>query len=209
MDLRKQLIIFTRYPELGKAKTRMIPVLGEKGAQELHRQLAENTLRKLAGLSNFLSLIVYYQGGSEEKMVTWLGSHLSYRSQKGKDLGEKMQNAFTDGFAQGITAIAIIGTDCPEIGEKLILEAFEGLKTHDLVLGPAEDGGYYLIGLKQVFPELFQDIPWGTGDVFAETQKIAAKLALKIAYLRKLADIDRPEDLIRLKNYFQDFKVER
>jgi rSAM/selenodomain-associated transferase 1 len=195
VNWRQQLIIFTRYPELGKVKTRMIPALGGKGSQELHRKLAEYTLRKLAVLTNFLSLSICYHGGDEEKMRSWLGEHHSYCSQRGKDLGEKMQNAFTDGFAQGMTAIAIIGTDCPEIGEKLILEAFAALKTHDLVLGPAADGGYYLIGLKQVFPELFQSIPWGTGGVLAETQKIAAQLALTTAYLPILADIDRPEDL--------------
>jgi rSAM/selenodomain-associated transferase 1 len=118
-----------------------------------------------------------------------------------------MQNAFSDGFAEGMTAIAIIGTDCPEIEEKLILEAFESLKTHDLVLGPAVDGGYYLIGLKQVFPELFRDIPWGTGQVLVATQKIATRLALKTAYLQELADIDRPEDLPILKNYLPDLRL--
>ena len=140
-------------------------------------------------------------------MRTWLGVHYCYHSQRGKDLGEKMQNAFADGFAQGITAIAIIGTDCPEIGEKQILAAFEALKTHDMVLGPALDGGYYLIALKQVFPELFDDIPWGTGEVLAKTQTIAAKLALKTAYLPKLADIDRPEDLPILKKYLPELRL--
>ena len=86
MDWRQQLIIFTRYPELGKVKTRMIPALAAKGAEELHRKLAEYTLSKLAGLSNFLSLIIYYHGGSEEKMRTWLGEHYCYHSQRGKDL---------------------------------------------------------------------------------------------------------------------------
>lgn len=207
MNWKQQLIIFTRYPELGKVKTRMITALGEKGCQELHQKLAEYTLYKLKGLRNFLSVIICYHGGNEEKMRAWLGEYYYYRSQRGKDLGAKMQNAFADGFAQGMTAIAIIGTDCPEIGEKLIIEAFEALKTHDLVLGPAVDGGYYLIGLKQVFPALFRDIPWGTGQVLAATQKIAAKLALKTAYLQKLADIDRPEDLPMLKNYLPDLRL--
>ena len=207
MDWRQHLIIFTRYPELGKVKTRMIPALAAKGAEELHRKLAEYTLGKLAGLRNFLSLIIYYHGGSEEKMRTWLGVHYCYHAQRGKDLGEKMQNAFADGFAQGMTAIAIIGTDCPEIGEKEILAAFEALKTHDMVLGPALDGGYYLIALKQVFPELFDVIPWGTGEVLAKTQTIAAKLALKTAYLPKLADIDRPEDLPILKKYLPELRL--
>lgn len=207
MNSKQQLIIFTRYPEIGKVKTRMIPALAAKGSQELHRKLAEYTLRKLEGLTNFLCVIICYHGGNEEKMRLWLGEHRCYRCQRGKDLGEKMQNAFSDGFAEGMTAIAIIGTDCPEIGEKLILEAFESLKTHDLVLGPAVDGGYYLIGLKQVFPELFRDIPWGTGQVLAATQKIAARLALKTAYLHELADIDRPEDLPILKNYLPDLRL--
>jgi rSAM/selenodomain-associated transferase 1 len=207
VNLKQQLIIFTRYPELGKGKTRMINVLGERGCQTLQQQLAEYTLSKLEGLTIFLSVIISYHGGNESKMRAWLGEHYTYRCQRGKNLGEKMQNAFADGFAEGMTAIAIMGTDCPEIGEKLILEAFAALKTQDLVLGPAADGGYYLIALKQVFPELFEDIPWGTGEVLAETQKIAAKLALTTAYLPILADIDRPEDLTLLKNYLPDLRL--
>ena len=117
-----------------------------------------------------------------------------------------MRTAFEEGFARGMTKIAIIGTDCPDLDRGIILEAFEKLLDHDLVFGPAKDGGYYLIGLRRVFPELFRSIPWGTDQVLETTRAISRKLGLSIAYLPELADIDRPSDLPHWQNRF---RVER
>jgi rSAM/selenodomain-associated transferase 1 len=207
VKLRKQLLIFTRYPERGKTKTRLIPLLGEDGATELHRRMTEYTIRKLQDSSSTLSLVIYYDGGTEEKMRSWLGSHLSYRLQQGEDLGQRMQTACEASFASGETAIAIIGTDCPDLSATLILEAFDRLGNSDLVLGPASDGGYYLIALKHLFPELFEAIDWGTSRVLETTQAIAARLNLSVAYLPELADVDRPADLARSENWPIDLRL--
>lgn len=184
----------------------MIPALGEKGAAELHRLLAEHTIRTVTDCLDFLSVTIEYSGGSEEKIRAWLGDRFSYRSRTGNDLGEIMRNAFEEGFATGAGKIVAIGTDCPDLTPILLREAFDRLFNHDLVLGPASDGGYYLIGLKRVYPELFEAIDWGTATVLATTKKKATGLGLSIAYLAELNDIDRPEDLPRI-DQFPDLRL--
>lgn len=191
-------MIFTRYPEPGKAKTRMIPVLGERGAAELHRSLTEITVGTIRDLSDSPAAVIYYYGGTEEKIRVWLGDRFSYRAQRGADLGERLRNAFEEGFATGAGAIVAIGTDCPDLTPAILQDAFDRLLDRDLVLGPASDGGYYLIGLRRVYPELFASIDWGTSSVLATTRAIATRLGLSVAYLPELSDIDRPEDLARL-----------
>ena len=106
-----------------------------------------------------------------------------------------MFSAFADSLGQGRRRVVLIGSDCPEITAPVLSSAFSLLTAHDLVLGPARDGGYYLIGLTAPYPELFQDMPWGTDAVLAQTQIRAARLGLRTALLEPLTDIDRPEDL--------------
>jgi rSAM/selenodomain-associated transferase 1 len=191
------LIIFTRYPEPGKTKTRMIATLGEEGAAMLQRQMTENTLTQAQKLQRDrkLSVEVYFAGGNELLMQDWLGSDLVYRQQCEGDLGQRMVSAFKQTFAMRATRVVMIGIDCPDLNEMILAEAFERLSEHDLVLGPAVDGGYYLIGLNRLISELFTGISWGTSTVLATTQKIANQLGLNAYYLPRLHDIDRPEDL--------------
>ncbi len=194
---RERLIIFTRYPEPGKTKTRMIPALGPEGAASLQRKMTEYTLHQALKLENTtsLSLQIHYAGGELQLMENWLGSQLVYRPQEEGDLGHRMLAAFTNSFAENMTAVVIIGIDCPGINPAILTEAFTALQHQDLVLGPALDGGYYLIGLSRLVPQLFADISWGTGTVFARTSEIAKGLGLSCSVLEPLADIDRPEDL--------------
>ncbi|PSF32110.1 hypothetical protein C7H19_21950 [Aphanothece hegewaldii CCALA 016] len=193
----RQLIIFTRYPEPGKTKTRLIPYLGEKGASNLQRRMTQATLQMIEPLMNsgFLSLKIHFTGGSIDLMNDWLGTNLSYQNQYGEGLGDRLKFAFLLAFRDGMTQVVIIGTDCPELNESLIRQAFESLLEYDLVLGPAQDGGYYLIGLKQIYPELLREIAWGTDTVLAKTLLIAQNLQLKTFLLPSLQDIDRLEDL--------------
>ncbi|MBD1834713.1 TIGR04282 family arsenosugar biosynthesis glycosyltransferase [Cyanobacteria bacterium FACHB-472] len=197
------LIVFTRYPEPGKAKTRLIPALGTQGAANLHRQLAEYTLSQVRELQGErpTNVEVYFTGGNQQLMKDWLGADFVYKPQVDGDLGLRIVSAFDGAFGSGIEGALIIGTDCPDLSAKIMSEAFDELILHDLVLGPALDGGYYLIGLRRVFPQLFAGIPWGTSEVLAKTIAIASSMNLSIAYLPPLADIDRPEDLAKLKNF--------
>ncbi|MCU0547633.1 MAG: TIGR04282 family arsenosugar biosynthesis glycosyltransferase [Oscillatoriaceae cyanobacterium Prado104] len=200
IDRSNKLIVFTRYPEPGKTKTRLIPVLGTEGAANLHRLMAQRTIARALSLqsSRRLSVEILYTGGSQQQMQDWLGTEPIYQQQINGDLGERMAAAFQNYLNLGANKVAIIGTDCPALTAEILGEAFELLSQHDLVLGPAKDGGYYLIGLRRSLPELFQGIEWGSDDVFMKTRAIAQNLDLNIACLPTLADIDRPEDLLGL-----------
>jgi rSAM/selenodomain-associated transferase 1 len=106
-----------------------------------------------------------------------------------------MSSAFADAFATGKKRVVIIGTDCPDINISLIERALDALSQKDLILGPALDGGYYLIGLSRLAPALFDSISWGTGEVLSQTEAIASQLGLNVGFLPALRDVDRPEDL--------------
>ncbi|MBW4439864.1 MAG: TIGR04282 family arsenosugar biosynthesis glycosyltransferase [Plectolyngbya sp. WJT66-NPBG17] len=192
--MQKQLIIFTRYPEAGKAKTRLIPALGEVGAAELHRRLAESTIAESRELQN-VSLCVYFAGGSLQQMQDWLGHDLEYQPQHSGDLGDRLTHAFQTAFDSGAKSAIAIGTDCPDLTSEVLTLAFSKLENHRLSIGAATDGGYYLIGLSEFIPSVFQNIAWSTDVVFQQTLEIAKQLNLSIAFLPTLSDIDRPEDL--------------
>ena len=201
-DLQQRLIIFTRYPEAGTTKTRMIPELGAEGAAELQRQMTEhirsrvNELRKL----HHSTVEVRYEGGNEKLMAEWLGPGFSYCHQGSGNIGHRMGRALKDAFGHGCETVVIIGSDIPDITTNIMRNAFEALNKNDLVLGPAADGGYYLIGVhRKTFrhwdPLLFSNIAWGTENVLPQTLSIAHKLGLQYNLLDTLRDVDRPEDL--------------
>ena len=141
------------------------------------------------------SLEVHFSGSSEESFQKWLGPDLSYRPQPEGDLGARMHEAFRQAFREGVEKVVIVGTDCPGLSEDLAQEAFAGLDQGEVALGPAKDGGYYLIGLRRPVEELFREISWGTGEVLAKTLEAAQRLGLRVSLLKPLEDIDRPEDL--------------
>lgn len=198
----QRLIVFTRYPEPGRTKTRLIPVLGAEGAADLQRRMTERLLQVASGLTaaGRRAVEVCYEGGSREQMQTWLGDDILLTAQGNGTLDQRMRAAFADAFADGCEQVVIIGTDIPGITADIVGSAFDRLRQKDLVLGPAADGGYYLIGLhRDSFdrsgPLLAAHIPWGTGQVLALTLEIAEQCGLSLALLQSLQDIDRPEDL--------------
>jgi rSAM/selenodomain-associated transferase 1 len=128
-------------------------------------------------------LQILYEGGNKRVMEEWLGPGLSYSPQSEGDLGDRMVAAFDLAFCAGATRVIIAGTDCPELTEAMLVEAFEALGEVDAVLGPARDGGYYLIGLRKRNPELFVSIPWGTDRVLKRTEAIGDRLGLSIRSL--------------------------
>jgi len=199
---KERLIIFTRYPETGITKTRLIPLLGAKGASNLQRKMTEHILSRMMELiaSNDLTIEIRYDGGNEQLMRRWLGAKLEYASQGDGDLGKRMQCAFEDVFESGAASAVIIGTDIPDLTVKILKKAFSALKQKEMVLGPAKDGGYYLIGFKKTafsraIGDLFSGITWGEHDVLQKTINIATGLGLNHSMLDELNDVDRPEDL--------------
>ncbi|WP_446007903.1 TIGR04282 family arsenosugar biosynthesis glycosyltransferase [Candidatus Electrothrix sp.] len=206
---QQTIILFTRYPRAGKVKTRLIDRLGPQGAATLHDQLTRQVINTIQPVlqARQVQLRVAYCGGSAEEMRSWLGSDILLQVQEGNDLGERMADAFVRAWQQGAERVVLIGSDCPGINPSIIESGFKYLETHDLVLGPAADGGYYLIGLRNSvqgqYRILFQDIDWGTGQVLQQTLNQAQKAGFSFALLPELYDIDRPEDLVHL-NYYTD-----
>ena len=196
-QIQEQLIVFTRYPEPGKTKTRLASSLGDKGAAGIQKELSENTLSRVRQLQKIhpVDVRIYFAGGDLERMQAWLGSDLQYRHQKNGDLGERLISACADAFGQAYRRVVVIGSDCPGITHHHLDLAFTALLHKDLVLGPATDGGYYLIGLSREARSLFTRIPWGTDAVLAETIQAGEELGLSIEILEELSDVDRPEDL--------------
>lgn len=193
----QRLLVFTRYPQAGKAKTRLIPALGEEGAANLHRYMAEHAIaqaRKLRQLMP-LSIEVWFTGASTEEMQAWLGADLDYQLQPDGDLGDRLIHAFQAAFESGATRTVVIGSDCPLLDAVLLKQAFDKLARADLVLGPSTDGGYYLLGSRQFTPQLFQGIRWSTAEVLAQTLAIAQQLRLQTSQLYPLSDVDYSDDL--------------
>ena len=198
----ERLIVFTRFPEPGKTKTRLIPALGARGAARLQRQMTERIIATAIALKgqNGLSIEVRHEGGDAALMQDWLGSNLVYRPQGKGHLGQRMQEAFTSAFEENTAAVVIVGSDIPGISTQIIRQAFEALQQNDLVIGPASDGGYYLVGLSHslatmAYGQLFEGIDWGSDRVLAQTLQIASGLGLTLTQLERLPDVDRPADL--------------
>lgn len=196
-DLSNHLAIFTRYPQPGLTKTRLIPALGAERAAELQRQMTEHTLRQVRCMQQRYAVTVnlHVAGGDEAAMVAWLGSQWHYQPQTEGDLGDRLTAAMNSAFDSGASRLLIIGIDCPGITADVLEQAFAILEQADCVLGPATDGGYYLIGMRSPIPQLFQDIAWSTEHVFQQTEAIAQSLGLSLQTLAPLSDIDYPEDL--------------
>jgi rSAM/selenodomain-associated transferase 1 len=194
---RRLLVIFTRYPLPGRAKSRLIPLLGAEQAASLQRKMTEQTVHVARCLSarRGVRIEIRFDGTSTRAMRHWLGSALQFRSQGDGDLGERVARGFDAAFASGNQRVVVIGTDCPELDEPLLAQAFGALEQSDLVLRPARDGGYYLIGLNRSAPGLFRGIPWGSEQVLSATWSCAAGLGLRHTLLPPLDDVDRPTDL--------------
>jgi hypothetical protein len=148
--------------------------------------------------TNFTIVICYSPKDALDKFTMWLGSHYHYLPQKGNNLGQRMKHSFIDAFANNFERAIIIGSDSPDLPIDYINEAFSSLKTHDVVIGPCLDGGYYLIGFTQnsFLPRAFEGIHWSTETVFSETMNILSNENLKIHILPKWSDVDTLSDLI-------------
>ena len=198
---KEAILIFTRFPVPGQAKTRLVPSLGKQGAAELQRSMTEHTLAEAMVLkqSTSVDIEIFYEGGARMEMEEWLGTSLSFRTQHHGDLGIKILDALNQGFEKGYHNIIVIGTDCPALSSSVISEGFKALTASDVVIGPASDGGFYLLGVKKPpAPSLFEMVSWGEDTVCASVCNNAASLHLSVYCLQQLSDIDRPEDLIHL-----------
>jgi rSAM/selenodomain-associated transferase 1 len=176
-------------------KTRLIPALGAEGAALLHRRMTERTLETARLVEASVEIEVCYTDADERQMREWLGSEVRLSEQPPGDLGQRIWRALRDAFTGGAASAVMIGADSPGLTAAHLDAALVRLVDYDLVLGPAADGGYYLIGLNRPIPELFQEISWSTDAVLTQTLRAADELGLRVSGLDVLGDVDRPEDL--------------
>jgi rSAM/selenodomain-associated transferase 2/rSAM/selenodomain-associated transferase 1 len=201
-DHRRQLFLFARFPTPGTVKTRLIPTLGAEGAARLARRLTEHAvaMARAARLEDGIAVTMCCTGGRRQDFRAWLGNNLHFLDQASGNIGERMRRAFEEAFANGASNALAVGTDLPGISTDILRHAANALNDHDVVLGPAADGGYYLIGMKRYRPELFAGINWSTEHVAQQTRAVIERLSLTLAELPQLSDVDRPEDLEPLRD---------
>lgn len=186
------LVIFVRNPILGQVKTRLAKDIGDERAHAIYLQLLQHTLEITRGLS-FRKFIYYADEVSDYDL--WSVPGYTKRKQNGNDLGERMLNSFKELFDQGFTRIIIIGSDCLQLKTETLEEAVALLESNNAVIGPASDGGYYLLGLTKFYPGLFTNKPWSTDQVFAKTIADFNQQGISYALLEELSDIDDSTDL--------------
>lgn len=190
---KKRLIIFAKNPELGKVKTRIAKTLGNEVALAIYFQLLEHTKAQTKDLEA-VEKVVYYSESLEADDL-WSSGEFDKRVQKGGDLGERMYNAFKDAFNEGCESVCIIGSDCQEISQQNIEKAFDQLCNHNAVIGPAQDGGYYLLGMNELSSLFFKGKNWSTDEVFVSTIEDFEREKMTYAELPVLNDVDTEKDL--------------
>ena len=188
------LLVFTRNPELGKVKTRLAKTIGDQKALDIYRLLLHHTKKTIQNIN--CDKVVYYSETVQENDI-WDNSIFKKKLQNGKDLGYRMYNAFKNAFHNDYEKVLIVGTDIFELEPEQIKEAFKALDKHEVVIGPAKDGGYYLLGLKKMYSEIFKNKKWGTETVFQETMQDLNNVGVHL--LVELNDIDTYDDLIQHK----------
>ncbi|MEP6681858.1 MAG: TIGR04282 family arsenosugar biosynthesis glycosyltransferase [Parafilimonas sp.] len=193
--MKQALIIFQKNPVYGKVKTRLAATIGNDEALAIYRQLIQHTHLITHELK--ADKIVFYSDVIDED-DNWNNEYLK-QLQKGNDLGERMMNAFNYVFQKHFSNAIIIGTDCAELDELIILNAFDKLNEYDVVIGPSADGGYYLLGMKEITKHLFTAIEWSTNKVLNTTIERCRANNRSYFLLKELHDIDEEKDLAYMK----------
>jgi rSAM/selenodomain-associated transferase 1 len=189
------LLVFLKHPRPGATKTRLIPALGEAAAAELYRALAEEEVRSTTPRAGeYARLLCFTPAEERASIASWFPGEELWPQPEG-DLGERMAAAFAEGFRRGARRVAVVGTDVPGVGRDTVVEALSGLDAGEVVIGPSRDGGYYLLGLREERPELFEGIAWSTPAVLSATLARAEGLGLRVRLLGALTDVDTLEDL--------------
>ncbi len=187
-----------KYPQAGTVKTRLVPALGERRACELYQALVRHTLQEVESFTLHEKVSVQVRIGGAPDCASareWLGNELSFAPQRDGDLGQRMEHAVREAFGEGTPAVVVIGADCPQLAASHLREAFRALERTEAVIGPAADGGYYLIGMRRVLSEVFRDIEWSSERVLGQTLAALRRAHVKREMLDTLHDIDCAGDL--------------
>jgi rSAM/selenodomain-associated transferase 1 len=198
------LIQFAKFPVLGNVKTRLEPLLSKQGSYDLHIKLVghmNEVLRKSNG-----SPVLFLDKIDRHPIIDSIKKHTPLDVQVGDDLGERMLNAINRAL-ETTNRVLLVGSDCPVLSPEIIQKALDSLDSADMVFVPAEDGGYVLVGASKPNPNVFKNIPWGTGNVMEETLKVLNRDQTRYQLLDMLWDVDRPEDYERLMGCLPDLSV--
>ncbi len=196
-----RILIFSKAPLPGRAKTRLIPQLGEQGAAEFSARLIRHTVQT-AVCSRLCPVQLWCAPDSRHALFQELQESygLVLKQQQGRDLGQRMANALAEGLS-GSRSVVLIGSDCPAIMADYLEQALQTLENGSAcVLGPAEDGGYVLVGQSVLNTAMFEDVNWGTADVLQQTRQRLSAAGLACSELATLWDVDRPEDIARARS---------
>jgi rSAM/selenodomain-associated transferase 2/rSAM/selenodomain-associated transferase 1 len=194
--MRNALIIFARYPEPGKVKTRLASSIGNERAAALYKQWAEKMVFESKQAKYISHRYLFYADPTDYKRInSWSNDGFLLFAQNGNEFGDRLKEAFRKVFDDKMRKAIIIGTDVPDLSGDIIDDAVRQLDTNDIVIGPASDGGYYLIGMNRFYPELFDGIPWSTGEVLNATINKMQQVGLRYHQMSVLSDIDTIEDL--------------
>ncbi|NBB79961.1 MAG: DUF2064 domain-containing protein [Verrucomicrobia bacterium] len=194
-EIASTILLFLRAPQLGRVKTRLAESIGPQAALDTYRSLAEGQIDRLP--QNWPLEIHFTPGDALAEMQQWLGDVHHYHPQVTGDLGARLETAVTRAFASGAQNVFCIGADCPALGAIHLQSAEQALQGGaDLVFGPANDGGYYLVGMRKAeTAAIFRDIPWSTSDTLQTSLETAKRLDLQVQLLEPLNDIDTVEEL--------------
>jgi len=206
---KRALLLFARLPRLGQVKTRLMPRFNAEEALALHRALLTDSLDLLHRCGESVGaecrLYLSEEGGLDSEIGAHLGS-TTPRIQQGSDLGERLQHAFQECLGDGHRELVILGSDSPHLPAGYVVRAFDELGKAEIVVGPARDGGYYLLGASRLHPALLADMPWGTSQLYRETVRRARREGIPISSLPAWYDVDLPESVAQL---WQDLSLRR
>jgi rSAM/selenodomain-associated transferase 1 len=190
------ILLFIKAPIAGQVKVRLAADVGDAAAVDLYKSFILDIVSAVEK-SSYPFRICFHPQEKKEAVSTWIGPHYAYMPQQGDHLGKKMEDAFSRIFSEGFSRCVLIGSDIPDLPSSILKEAFESLENNDAVIGPAADGGYYLIGFNQrsFLPLIFQGIAWSTDTVFRETVRILNGASLNVHVLPQWRDVDTLGDL--------------
>ena len=197
------MAVFLKEPRPGRVKTRLARAIGKRRAAGLYRAFVVDTLEWFGRTPAGERRLYYAPEGTQPERIARLVpggiTAMTLWPQRGAGLGERLERAFEETFAAGFRAAVVTGTDCPLVGPSTLRQALSALENAEVVLGPARDGGYYLVGLRRFAPEIFRGIPWSTSRVLAATLESIRRAGLTTALLEPLGDVDTLADLVHLK----------
>ena len=197
--LKKALIIFAKRPFPGRVKTRLVPPLTAEGAADLYCCMLHDTLDRTAACTDLERFLFYEEDSEAAAYFAGIAGGMTCLQQEGVDLGERMAAAFRHVFTEGFQSVAIIGTDSPDLPLYFIENSYERLKESGAgaVIGPSEDGGYYLLAMNSLHAGLFREVPWSSGEVLRKSMENARTEGIRVDLLPQWYDLDTAEDLVR------------